>query len=575
MFNRDNEKINNENIILKGKPNLFLSCKKVFVLFIILGALSYTAPLAINYIIQMQVYLIRYINLPLTQIATITTFLLTFLIIFWIIWTLVSWTAKEYIISDHRITHKSGILFQKTIHMPYAKVQDVVVSQGILGKIVSVGTVTAYSGYDGSKLELNNISNPKKVEEIIFNELNKLYSPYPNQSLAGNQGGGNNPTTTINTNFNNTPNNYNNQFNSERNYSPEPYTNSDNYINQDNYGNYDNQSIYNPYDNEENFEYNETPNINHNINNDSKIKDRYTPQHEIDEEPRRRYNPINDNDFPFLKKDKAHDVNDYVENPDEYKNSSTFLDDNLDSDEDNNQFDISSGKDSGHVDNERSHNSDYNSFDGVDGVDSFDEDNIDSYDYADENDYLDQTMSKAMNNLDDGIKFKNTYMANDKVDNDTDFYNQNQKNQYQQQPNINQNNSQRNYNQQNPNIPMNNQPNYPPQNNNYQNPNQQQYNQQNYQQNHNPQNNNYQNPNQQQYNQQQYNQQQYNQQNHNQQNYNQQNGNNQGMNQQNYNQQNVNNQGMNQQKKIQNKNVETKKDKSKEVLERHFKKFKK
>lgn len=54
--------------------------------------------------------------------------------------------------------------------MPYAKVQDVVVSQGIIGKIVSVGTVTAYSGYDESKLELGNISNPNNVEEIIFEE---------------------------------------------------------------------------------------------------------------------------------------------------------------------------------------------------------------------------------------------------------------------------------------------------------------------------------------------------------------------------------------------------------------------
>lgn len=64
MFNRGNEKITNENIILEGRPNLFLSCKKVFVLLILLGAISYTAPIVINYISQMQVQLVRVINLP-------------------------------------------------------------------------------------------------------------------------------------------------------------------------------------------------------------------------------------------------------------------------------------------------------------------------------------------------------------------------------------------------------------------------------------------------------------------------------------------------------------------------------
>ncbi|WP_263641308.1 PH domain-containing protein [Methanobrevibacter arboriphilus] len=52
--------------------------------------------------------------------------------------------------------------------MPYSKIQDIVISQGILGRIVSVGTVTAYSGYDESKLEISNVSNPKLVEETIF-----------------------------------------------------------------------------------------------------------------------------------------------------------------------------------------------------------------------------------------------------------------------------------------------------------------------------------------------------------------------------------------------------------------------
>ena len=185
MFNRDDEKIVNENIILKGRPSFFLSCKKVFILLIILGAVSYISPIVINYITEMQVQIIRFVDLPLTQAATIITFLIIFLIILWIIWTLISWTGKEYTISDKRVTYKSGILFQKTVHMPYSKIQDVIISQGVLGRIASVGTVTVYSGYDESKLELNNVSKPKFVEETIFSEINKLHS-YPDHSIGQN-----------------------------------------------------------------------------------------------------------------------------------------------------------------------------------------------------------------------------------------------------------------------------------------------------------------------------------------------------------------------------------------------------
>jgi len=513
MFNRGDEKIANENIIIKERPNIFLSCKKIFVLFIFLGAISYTAPIVINYINQMQVHLVRVINLPLTGLATAITFILIFLIIIWIIWTLISWAAKKYIISDHRITYKSGIIFQKTIHMPYAKVQDVVISQGILGKIASVGTVTAYSGYDNSKLELTNISNPNKVEEIIFEEINKLYSPYPNQDMSLNQSFAEGPNFNNISNFQDNYNSHDNQGNNPNNYAnynnPESYDNyegfnnyNENMNNSQNYGNHEN------YNNEGNFGYD--GGVYRNF--DDNIKNRYYGSSENDEKPSRIHDSINDNDFPFLRKDKGHDVSNYVENPEEYRNSSTFLGEDSRNKEENDKY----------ADNKDFISPDINN----DNFRNFINEHGDRDDFTDENDYFDQTMNQAMNNLDNGLKFRNNNNNNNIFNNsnneNNNSNNQNIQNQYQQDYQNHQN--------------FNNQYN---QNYNHHNPNHQYNNQQNYQNNNNPQN--------------------YGQQNNIQQNH--------------YNKQQYDDQ--NKQNDIQYKNAETKEDKSKAVLERHFRKFKK
>ena len=52
--------------------------------------------------------------------------------------------------------------------MPYATIQDVNTSQSILDRIINVGTISLYSAYDNSQLELANVSNPSEIENIIF-----------------------------------------------------------------------------------------------------------------------------------------------------------------------------------------------------------------------------------------------------------------------------------------------------------------------------------------------------------------------------------------------------------------------
>jgi hypothetical protein len=55
--------------------------------------------------------------------------------------------------------------------MPYNTIQDVVINQGIIGRLIGIGSVILYSAYDGTDLELKQIIDPQQVEEMVFTQL--------------------------------------------------------------------------------------------------------------------------------------------------------------------------------------------------------------------------------------------------------------------------------------------------------------------------------------------------------------------------------------------------------------------
>lgn len=177
LFN-NNSKIANERIIYKTKPNLFLSCKKAFFAFILLIIFSSIAPKIVEFIGEMQVYLISYVKLSLTKYVIIAIFTIIFIILMYIIFQLLSWYSEEYILTNQRIITKKGIFYSKKSYMPYNTIQDINSSQSIIGRIISVGSISVFSAYDSNQINLKNISNYSKVEEIIFNQMNNIYSTH-------------------------------------------------------------------------------------------------------------------------------------------------------------------------------------------------------------------------------------------------------------------------------------------------------------------------------------------------------------------------------------------------------------
>ena len=170
LFNKKDSKLN-ERILYKTKPNMFLGCKKAILGLFLLVIVFIVSPRVIQFIGEMQVYLISQIKLPLTRYAAIAFFVVILIIILFIIWQLISWYSIEYTLTDSRIIIKSGVLSTKRTYMPYSTIQDVNTSQNFIARLFNIGSVSVFSAYDNNEMELKNISNPLEVEEIIFSKI--------------------------------------------------------------------------------------------------------------------------------------------------------------------------------------------------------------------------------------------------------------------------------------------------------------------------------------------------------------------------------------------------------------------
>lgn len=170
LFNKNDGRAN-ERVLYKTKPNMLLGCKKAIYGVVLLIVVLFVSPMVIQFIGEMQVYLISQIKLPLTRYAAIAFFVVILIIIMYIVWQLIGWYSLEYTLTDSKIIIKSGVLSTNKKYMPYATIQDVNTSQNIIARLFNVGSVEVFSAYDNNLLQLNNISNPSKVEEIIFSNM--------------------------------------------------------------------------------------------------------------------------------------------------------------------------------------------------------------------------------------------------------------------------------------------------------------------------------------------------------------------------------------------------------------------
>ncbi len=156
-----------EKILFETRPRFFMYLKSALIKFIILILIIYLFGLVVSVTASIQNFIINYIQIPLVFSVTIILLLLILALILWIIWDLFSWKYTVYTLTNQRVIFQRGIIRKNKTYMHYNKIQDISVSQGIIERLISSGDIEIFGGHERTRLILNDIPNPTKVEDMI------------------------------------------------------------------------------------------------------------------------------------------------------------------------------------------------------------------------------------------------------------------------------------------------------------------------------------------------------------------------------------------------------------------------
>ena len=170
MFKRDKD-WSGEKIILTTRPNFILGNKGALLAVILLGVLLYFYNLAEVLIANLSLRIIKFIQWPLTQIVTMAFVIIGLILILYIIFKIISWSTHKYTVTNLRVITEKGFIRKNKSSMPYNTIQDIQIDQGIIGRIIGIGSVIIYSAYDGNNLNLHQVSTPQNIEELVFEQM--------------------------------------------------------------------------------------------------------------------------------------------------------------------------------------------------------------------------------------------------------------------------------------------------------------------------------------------------------------------------------------------------------------------
>jgi uncharacterized membrane protein YdbT with pleckstrin-like domain len=82
------------------------------------------------------------------------------------------WRAKYVMVTTKRIVMASGLISKEENSVPLAKVQDIKVDYGFLGRLLGYGDLLVEASSEpGPELEARGINNPEAIKQAIIKQL--------------------------------------------------------------------------------------------------------------------------------------------------------------------------------------------------------------------------------------------------------------------------------------------------------------------------------------------------------------------------------------------------------------------
>lgn len=97
-------------------------------------------------------------------------------IVYTVVLLLYGFPKRKYVIRDHDISYKSGVIFSAITTVPYVRIQHLEINQGPFSRLFKLATLNVYTAGDSSDdLEINGLLKTEalQIKEFISQKINE------------------------------------------------------------------------------------------------------------------------------------------------------------------------------------------------------------------------------------------------------------------------------------------------------------------------------------------------------------------------------------------------------------------
>jgi uncharacterized membrane protein YdbT with pleckstrin-like domain len=90
----------------------------------------------------------------------------------WVISAYISWTTSHFIVTDDRVMYRSGFISKRGVDIPIERINNVMMNQGILERMVGTGDLMIESAGESGQQRFSNIRQPDEIQKLIYRMMN-------------------------------------------------------------------------------------------------------------------------------------------------------------------------------------------------------------------------------------------------------------------------------------------------------------------------------------------------------------------------------------------------------------------
>lgn len=156
-----------ERVLYETGPRFILNSKSSIIKILFIAIIIYIFPAAVKFAGDLDnVLMVRYGFTVAEKVVWILTAIFIILVLS-VLWDMISWRSRRYIITDHRVIVESGVLRKRRFYINHSKIVDISFSQGIIERLLDSADIEIHGGHEDTHIILEDAPSPARVEYHI------------------------------------------------------------------------------------------------------------------------------------------------------------------------------------------------------------------------------------------------------------------------------------------------------------------------------------------------------------------------------------------------------------------------